>query len=127
MPSFPCAHPTCTTYVRRRGLYCEAHEQQGRNARRERDRFYDQHQRNPNARVFYNSAGWQRARAIKLAHNPTCERCCRAWARHVHHVKPITTPEGWERRLDQKYLKSLCPPCHNEEEAEAANGKASHV
>lgn len=119
MPSYPCRHPTCTTYVARRGDYCPAHQEKGRQERAERNRFYDQHLRDADAKAFYNSAGWQRARATKLAEHPVCERCGRAWARHVHHRIPLAecTPE---QRLAQENLKSLCVPCHNAEEAEAA-------
>lgn len=121
MPVYPCHHPTCQTFVPRRGDYCPAHEEEGRRDRRTRDQYYDQHLRNPDAKAFYNSAAWGHARGLKLATDPVCERCRRQWAQHVHHIRPLAlcTPA---QRVDQENLKSLCPPCHNEEEAEVARG-----
>jgi 5-methylcytosine-specific restriction endonuclease McrA len=122
MPVYPCAWPTCSAYVPRRGAHCPAHAQHGRTERRQRDRFYDQHARDPEARAFYASTGWQRARAIKLAHDPICERPgCGQFARHVHHKVPLKRCMP-EQRTAQSNLKSLCVPCHNIEEAEAARG-----
>jgi 5-methylcytosine-specific restriction protein A len=118
VPSYPCRHPTCTEYVARRGDYCATHAAEGRAERRAGARAYDLHQRDGAAKAFYNTAAWQRARATKLANDPVCQRCNKVFAWHVHHTIPIATPEGWERRLDQRILKSLCQPCHNEEEAE---------
>jgi 5-methylcytosine-specific restriction protein A len=124
VPVYPCRHPTCAAYVQKRGGYCEAHARQGRQERAARNRFYDQHARDPEAKKFYDSAAWQRARATKLATDPICERCQRVWAQHVHHRIPLArcTPE---QRLDQRNLKSLCLPCHNIEEAEAARLESS--
>ena len=34
-------------------------------------------------------------------------------ATEVHHIKPIQTDEGWERRLDYDNTKSVCIECHN--------------
>ena len=34
-------------------------------------------------------------------------------ATEVHHIEPIRTAAGWERRLDQSNLVVLCPACHN--------------
>jgi 5-methylcytosine-specific restriction endonuclease McrA len=118
VPSYPCRHPTCTTYVKRRGEYCIEHEQQGRDERAKRGQFYDQHQRDAEAKAFYNSAAWQRARADKLAADPVCERCRRVFAQHVHHRIPLArcTPE---QKLDRANLMSACQPCHNIIEAEA--------
>ena len=119
MPSYPCRWPTCTVYVGKRGDYCAEHEAHGRRERAERNRFYDQHVRDPEAKRFYDSAAWQRARATKLARDPVCEKCQRAWAAHVHHKKPLKecTPR---ERLDQQNLMSLCQPCHNTIEKETA-------
>lgn len=119
MPTYPCAWPTCPAYVARRGNHCPAHEQYGRVARRVRDSMYDRYNRDPDVKAFYNSSDWQRARRTKLATNPVCSRCDRAWAQHVHHIKPLKRCTI-EQRLAQANLKSLCAPCHNVEEAEAA-------
>lgn len=118
MPSYPCKHPTCTTYTAKRGDYCPAHQGQGPQARRERDRLYDKHRRDPDARAFYNSNAWKLARQTALANNPVCVRCSAAWAVHVHHRIPLKrcTPE---QRLAQSNLAPVCVQCHNTLEAEA--------
>lgn len=117
MPVYPCRHPTCGAYVQRRGDYCEAHQEQAKASRAEQHRHYDKYQRDPESKAFYNSAAWERARAICLREHPVCQRCERAWSRHVHHRKPLKqcTPE---EKLDQKNLEALCVPCHNTAESE---------
>lgn len=120
MPVFPCNWPICAAYVGRRGAYCDAHRQHGREDRREIHATYDRLNRDQEAAQFYASAAWQRARRQKLAINPVCERCERRFATTVHHRTPLDrcTPE---QRLAQSNLMSLCgPACHNAEEAEAA-------
>lgn len=119
MPAATCQHPTCPAIIPRPG-YCADHAPEGRAERRERDRYYDQHQRDPEARRFYNSSAWKRARGGKLAEQPWCERCQEAWAEHAHHRKPLKQCTPAER-LDRDNLMSVCPPCHNAIEAEAAN------
>lgn len=119
MPAHPCRWPTCVAYVRRPATYCDEHADDGREARRERDRFYDRHVRDPESKRFYDSAAWQRARATKLADRPVCERCERVFAQHVHHRKPLADCTPAER-VDQRLLMSVCQPCHNAIEKETA-------
>lgn len=124
MPSFPCAWPTCSTgrYVARRGGYCPEHEAQGQRERSKRQRYYDQHLRDADAKRFYDSAAWKRARQTRLDHFPVCERCQRVFAQHVHHRIPLKrcTPA---QRLDQAILMALCQVCHNIVEAETRQGR----
>jgi 5-methylcytosine-specific restriction protein A len=117
MPSFPCKHGTCINYVAKRGEYCPAHAQSGKQERAERDRFYDRHQRDPDARKFYASPAWLAARRIKLAHNPTCERCEQVFAQHVHHRIPLKRCRP-EQRTSQRNLMAVCAACHNQIEKE---------
>lgn len=118
MPLRACAHPTCTSYVRS-GRFCGAHAEQGRAARAETTRFYDQHVRDADAKRFYNSAAWLSIRAAVLAAFPVCQRCIEAWAEHVHHVKPLRDCSPAEA-IDRENLRAVCPSCHNAIEAEAA-------
>jgi 5-methylcytosine-specific restriction protein A len=104
--------------VRRPACYCAAHAGEERRERADRNRYYDQHRRDADAKAFYNSQAWANARATKLAHDPVCERCRRRLATTVHHRIPLDscTPE---QRLQMSNLMSLCgPECHNAEEAE---------
>lgn len=68
---------------------------------------------------FYQSYGWRKlSYQIKASQHFICERC---WSEGVlslvqvtHHIKPIRTPEGWNRRLDPTNLVGLCAKCHEE-------------
>jgi 5-methylcytosine-specific restriction enzyme A len=100
--------------------YCDAHAEQGRSATAERNRRYDQQQRDPEAKAFYNSAAWLNVRRDVLADEPVCRRCNREWAAHVHHIRPLKECTPAER-LDRDNLEPLCQPCHNEAEREAVN------
>jgi 5-methylcytosine-specific restriction protein A len=119
MPSYCCQHPTCTTYLPQRG-YCPAHQTEGRKAKQQRHTYYDQHQRDPEAKRFYNSADWQAARATALAKTPWCSRCGQVFATTVHHIKPLLDCSAAERTAPDN-LMCLCAPCHNEIEAEIRN------
>lgn len=128
MPVYPCRHATCVNYVERPGTWCQEHAADGaaalaeRNARRAAyHASYDQHQRDPVAKAFYNSAGWERARATKLATTPVCERCRITFAQHVHHEIPLASCPP-EEKLAQSNLVSLCQPCHAAVEAERRAG-----
>lgn len=121
MPSYRCKHPTCTALLPDgRSGFCDAHAQHAGEQRAEIQRHYDQHARDPEAKKFYASAAWKRARAAKLAAVVTCERCQAAWAEHVHHRKRLDRCTPAER-LDQANLMSLCSPCHNAIEARTGN------
>lgn len=67
---------------------------------------------------FYNSKAWAVLKDKRLQDsNYMCDRC-KELGRHkmateVHHIKPIQTDEGWERRLDYDNTKSVCIECHN--------------
>ncbi len=85
-------------------------------------RWYDKHVRDLRSKEFYNSTEWKVLRQFKLNRDPLCEVCSLNEivepADMVHHLLPITTPEGWEHRFDLAFLQSLCDPCHNTIEAE---------
>lgn len=119
MPVYPCKHPTCVSYVAKRGDFCDAHAQQGKQERRQRDQHYDRHRRDPDAKRFYNSAIWKRARTTALAENPVCTRCRKEWAQHVHHRIPLKRCTR-QQRTDQQNLMAVCAACHNAIEAEVA-------
>lgn len=76
--------------------------------------------RDPKFRAFYQSKGkngWQTLSKAKLsAAGYKCEARlpgCTGLATEVHHIQPIQTPEGWERRLDWDNLEAVCTVCHN--------------
>lgn len=116
MPSYRCSHPTCTAFVASRGGGCPKHRVEAKRAKGERHRHYDQHQRDPAAKAFYNSAEWQRVRLEVLTGEPVCSRCGAAWADTVHHIKPLAECSPAEA-VDPKNLQPVCAPCHGEIES----------
>lgn len=76
---------------------------------------YDATKRDKKYVRFYNSPEWRMLSSKYMAdHGYKCERC-KAIATEVHHVDPIQTPTGWERRLDYTNLLNVCARCHNKE------------
>lgn len=70
--------------------------------------------RNPKYTRFYNSKDWcVLSQSYMQAKGYKCEQCGQM-ATEVHHIKPIQTDEGWNRRLDYDNLELLCKHCHNE-------------
>lgn len=69
--------------------------------------------RDPKYTRFYSSIDWKRLSKAKM--QDAGYRCedCGAIAVEVHHVDPIQTESGWERRLDWANLKAVCLDCHN--------------
>lgn len=112
--AYVCKHPTCSELISERG-YCVEHIEHAN----DKQRHYDQLVRDAKAKQFYNSTAWKRTREKKLTEDAVCQYPeCIQIAEHVHHVEPISTPEGWEARLDLAGLMSLCQPHHNTVEAE---------
>lgn len=74
-------------------------------------------QEDPKYRQFRNSKAWRTTSKAKLqacgyqceANLPGCQRI----ACEVHHIRPLKTPDGWERRLDWDNLQGVCIACHN--------------
>lgn len=118
--------PKCKRIIPAGKAYCEqcqrivdaANEKRRAEGRRKANRAYDK-RRDPKYTAFYNSAEWRTLSHTKMIQaGYQCERCKRqhiiAIAAEVHHIQPIQTPEGWERRFDMDNLICLCTKCHNE-------------
>jgi 5-methylcytosine-specific restriction protein A len=120
VPSYPCAWPTCSHYVDRRGRRCAEHSTREFDPKGSVAALsaynYNKFVRDPEHVRFYNSAAWERARSTKLANDPVCERCRRVFAQHVHHKIPLERCTI-EQRTAQSILESLCIPCHNKEKS----------
>lgn len=74
-------------------------------------------QDDPKYRQFRNSKQWKQLSKAKLQDcGYKCEaklEGCQRIACEVHHVTPIKTPEGWEKRFDWDGLRGVCVACHN--------------
>lgn len=81
-----------------------------------RQRVYNR-KRDPRYLTFYRSKAWRLTSKEKLRQiNYKCEARldgCGGIACEVHHIKPLKTPEGWDRRLDWSNLMGVCIQCHN--------------
>lgn len=114
------ACPRCGKLIAYPRSYCEACAPIAEAERRERvavrkgrgNAAYNR-RRDPKYTRFYASPEWKRLSAARM--NSAAYRCeeCGALATEVHHLQPIQTDEGWERRLDWENLKALCLACHN--------------
>lgn len=74
-------------------------------------------QDDPKYRQFRNSKPWKMTSRAKLQDcGYKCEaqlEGCRRIACEVHHIEPLKTPGGWDRRLDWSNLMGVCVACHN--------------
>lgn len=61
--------------------------------------------------VFYASRKWRKLRRVKIANNPICEECEKAYATEVHHISPLD--RDYDNRLNYDNLQALCKPCHS--------------
>jgi 5-methylcytosine-specific restriction endonuclease McrA len=79
---------------------------------RQSNRRYNK-KRDPKYSQFYNSKDWRTLSARYIQDRGfRCEECG-SIASAAHHIIPIQTPEGWERRMDYTNLCALCDVCHN--------------
>lgn len=83
--------------------------------------------RDPKYLTFYRSKAWRATSRSKLQSvSYQCEgrlEGCQGIACEVHHIKPIQTPEGWDKRLEWSNLEALCTACHNGRHPEKFKGK----
>lgn len=69
--------------------------------------------RDPKYTRFYKSKDWRMMSVRYLQdHAWVCEDCG-GLAVEVHHVVPIQTDEGWNKRFDVNNLVAVCTDCHN--------------
>lgn len=110
----------CGAVIRYPRTYCEScqalvneeREAYRTEAKRKADREYNR-RRDPKYIRFYNSEDWKILSATYIQDRGYRCECCGKIATEVHHVDPIQTPSGWDRRLDYTNLEALCTACHN--------------
>lgn len=111
-----CLIPFGSSYCSQCKPIVEAEQEARRvESQRESNRRYNK-SRDPKYIRFYNSIEWRTLSSKYMQDKQyRCEsKECKAIATEVHHIKPIQTPEGWERRLDYNNLECVCLDCHNE-------------
>ena len=113
--------PRCGVLIQYGGTYCQrcrvvVEEEQAKRRQesiKRSNRKYNR-TRDPKYTRFYNSKEW---RVLSMTYSQDkafrCEQCGRV-ASEVHHVVPIQTDDGWNRRLDYDNLELLCKSCHND-------------
>lgn len=126
----PC--PRCKRLIPRGWAYCPdckpiaeaereaAMERRAEYRRKKYNQAYNRQraQDDPKYRTFRNSKAWRATSKAKLQGcGWRCESGvspeCPGLACEVHHIKPLRTPEGWDRRLDWSNLMGVCVQCHN--------------
>lgn len=101
-------------------------EEQLKESKKKYDANYNKYKRNKEHQKFYNSIEWKILKEKYLQDQQyKCERCMEIRkhnskhrvkvAVEVHHIKYLSTTEGWERRLDYTNLMALCHRHHDEE------------
>ena len=126
MASHPC--PRCKRLIPVGIAYCddcrpvaeaqaaEAIERRRAFKRAKYNKAYNQ-RRDPKYGRFYNSGDWRVLSRAKLQDcGYKCEAKldgCQRLAVEVHHIEPIKTPEGWDKRLEWDNLMGVCIACHN--------------
>lgn len=115
-PLRPCAKVGCPVLVRPPERYCIKHAGEVNAREAERQRFYDEQNRDPKLVEFYHSQAWKALRQQVLARDAyLCQPCLRekriTRADTVHHIVPVR--EDWSRRLDPTNLEAVCRECHS--------------
>lgn len=101
----------------------EAREQEQRRAA---NRAYNK-RRDPKYTKFYKGREWRMLSARYLQdHAYKCEGCG-GLACEVHHMDPIQTDSGWDRRYDVTNLKAVCTECHNAEHDRFRKGRGRYT
>lgn len=104
--------------------YLKEKEELLKKSKRKSNANYDKNKRNKEHKAFYNSDEWKMLSERYLQDKRyKCEKCLLkkktdpSWkvclATEVHHIKYLSTPEGWNRRLDYTNLMALCHYHHN--------------
>lgn len=124
----PC--PRCGTLIQYGQPYCatckplaEADREKAREHRTEQlrkiynKRYNAKRDTQTERAKFYRSKDWKITSRAKLQScGYKCEarlEGCGRIACEVHHIKPLKTEEGWEKRLDWSNLMGVCVQCHN--------------
>lgn len=126
----PC--PRCKKLIPQGWAYCpdckpiaeaqraEAKQHRAEQLRKKYNKRYNSRRalEDPKYRTFRNSQEWKLTSKAKLkACGWKCEARlhpdCPGLACEVHHIKPLKTPEGWDKRLDWSNLMGVCVLCHN--------------
>ena len=86
--------------------------------------------RDPKYLTFYRSKAWRTlSKAFLSDAGYKCQAGlggCQGLATEAHHVQPIQTEEGWERRLDWDNLEAVCTSCHNKRHPEKFKSNRSN-
>lgn len=104
--------------------YSLKREEQLKESKKKYDANYNKYKRNKEHVRFYNSKEWKILKEKYLQDQQyRCEECeklhkknpniRRKVAVEVHHIKYLSTEEGWKRRLDYTNLMALCHRHHD--------------
>ena len=113
VPLHICMHPGCRRMIPFNQRFCEEHKQDKSKQATNQERMqYEEKELR-----FYKSTTWTKLSKSFRLRNPTCASCLKRGiirqAVLVDHIEPIKTAYGWQHRLDESNLQSLCQTCHN--------------
>ncbi|WP_303753833.1 HNH endonuclease signature motif containing protein [Enterococcus sp. S86.2] len=113
-PKKQCNQAGCKVLVDFDTPYCDKHK-------RKQTAAYDQYQNRKATGgkyfAFYHSKQWEKLSKLHKYREPICVECYKEGIIKkvdvADHVIPIRTKAGWDRRLDDNNLQSLCHFHHN--------------
>jgi len=112
----PCRQPGCPELVT--SGYCSSHAHYAPDPRERFKKLDDRVA--PELRIFYSSAQWTKVSKAHRIREPLCRRC-KIKGRAVrgelaHHNPPLVELlQQGKSPYDDKYLETLCGPCHQRE------------
>ena len=112
----PCRRPGCRALTKHKSGFCEKHY-------RPITKRYDKEVRDPDAKRFYNSKGWQAIRKAHLAANPLCYQCLNGEHEVITAANTVHHKDGDRSNNDTSNLESICPACHNRVDGHRWNDK----
>lgn len=127
-PKRPCSYPSCNQITDDK--YCDKHLEHARQEEAKRHRHYDKYKRDKQARDFYHSLAWEKAREqVLIRDHYLCQHCLKEKritpADMVHHIMPVRT--HWHLRLVLSNLVSLCNACHRKVHSRMVEQDRNHI
>lgn len=118
-PKKPCAKIGCYNLVEYPRVYCEAHQEYEDRLKASKYKEYDKQREDDTIWKFYRTREWYKFRQYILSRdNYLCQECLKenklTKGNTVHHIVHVRDGlEGWNRRLDETNVITICDSCHS--------------
>ncbi len=105
----------CGKIIKKADKYCDKCKSKLSKKISERNKYYDEHNRDIRSKTFYNSIVWKKLVSVaKQRDNGVCVLCLSngviSKGTIVHHIVPIR--DDWNKRLAITNCITLCYKCH---------------